>query len=64
MGQRGDADAGGRRVKTTLVELLGYFIAALFVLILLPIGILLMIAFTVVDAISRVAGRLRKSKEN
>jgi DNA (cytosine-5)-methyltransferase 1 len=48
----------GARMKHPMVDFLFYLLAALMVLAMLPIGIGLMIAFTIADCAVRMSGRL------
>lgn len=48
----------GKQARNVVFELLGYFIAAVLTLLLLPIAIILMIGFTVVDLATRLFRRV------
>ncbi len=45
-------------MKRGLADFLGYFVVALITLVLLPLGIILMILFTIVDGLARFTRRL------
>lgn len=47
----------GKSARGAISAFLGYFIAAVFALLLLPIGIILMIVFTVTDFVARLIRR-------
>ena len=47
----------GKRLRDAVFGFVGYFIAAVLALLLLPIGIILMIVFTVTDFVARLIRR-------
>lgn len=51
-----------RHPEHPLIDFLFCFLAALMVLSLLALGIVVMLAFTIVDGASRIVGRLRAKR--
>lgn len=47
-------------MKPTLGEFAGYLICALIVLVLIPVAIVLMLGFTIMDAGARLYGRWKR----